>query len=100
MATKLKYVFDAITLTRQRLEGLVPLIGFSGAPWTIMAYMIEGKGSKTMSLSKKWLYKHKEASHRLLQIITDATISYLVGQIKAGAQVEIFSYLFVHNMIG
>lgn len=86
VCSKLQYVFDALTLTRKTLEGKAPLIGFSGAPWTIMAYMIEGKGSKTMSNAKGWLYKHPEASHKLLKIITDATVSYLVGQAKAGAQ--------------
>ena len=54
-----------------------------------MAYMIEGKGSKTMSNAKGWLYKHAEASHKLLKIITEATIHYLVGQVKAGAQVKV-----------
>ncbi|XP_076070038.1 uroporphyrinogen decarboxylase [Oratosquilla oratoria] len=83
---KLQYVFNAITLTRHRLQGKVPLIGFCGAPWTIMAYMIEGKGSKTMSKAKSWFYKYPEESHALLQLITDATIEYLVGQVKAGAQ--------------
>lgn len=53
-----------------------------------MAYMIEGKGSKTMSNAKSWLYRHPEASHKLLTIITDATVNYLVGQAKAGAQVS------------
>lgn len=55
--------------------------------WTIMAYMIEGKGSKTMSNAKQWLYKYQTESHELLNIVTDATIDYLIGQIKAGAQV-------------
>jgi len=82
----LKYVFDAITLTRMKLEGKVPLLGFTGAPWTLMSYMIEGGGSKTLSKSKKWLYVHPEASHQLLQLLTDVNIEYLVGQVKAGAQ--------------
>lgn len=86
VCSKLQYVFDAITLTRTELQGQAPLIGFSGAPWTIMAYMIEGKGSKTWSLAKGWLYKHPTESKALLQIITDATIKYLIGQAKAGAQ--------------
>lgn len=59
-----------------------------------MAYMIEGKGSKTMSLAKGWLYKYPEASHKLLKIITDATVNYLVGQVKAGAQVRKDSFFF------
>ena len=51
-----------------------------------MSYMIEGKGSKTMSNSKKWLYAQETASHKLLQLITDINVDYLVGQVKAGAQ--------------
>lgn len=82
----LQYVFDAITLTRHKLEGKVPLIGFTGAPWTNMSYMIEGGGSKTMSKSKKWFYQNPEAAHRLLRMLTDLSIDYLVGQVKAGAQ--------------
>jgi len=82
----LKYVYDAITLTRHKLEGKVPLIGFTGAPWTLMAYMIEGGGSKTYSKSKKWLYQHPEASKKLLSLITDVCINYLVEQVRAGAQ--------------
>ncbi len=87
----LGYVFDALTLTRKRLEGRVPLIGFSGAPWTLMAYMIEGGGSKTFKTARSWLYAHPEASHELLQRTTDAIIAYLIGQIDAGAQlVQVF----------
>ena len=82
----LKYVFDALTLTRHKLEGKVPLIGFTGAPWTLMSYMIEGGGSKTLSKAKKWLYKYPEASKELLQLITDVNVDYLVEQVKAGAQ--------------
>lgn len=84
--TALKYVFDALTLTRHKLEGKVPLIGFTGAPWTLMSYMIEGGGSKTLSKAKKWLYQHPEASHKLLKLITDVNVEYLVGQVRAGAQ--------------
>ena len=84
--TVLKYVFDAITLTRHKLEGRVPLIGFTGAPWTLMSYMIEGGGSKTLSKAKKWLYQHPEASHKLLEMITDVNVDYLVEQVRAGAQ--------------
>ncbi|XP_035229438.1 uroporphyrinogen decarboxylase-like [Stegodyphus dumicola] len=83
---ELGYVFDAITLTRHTLDGKVPLIGFAGAPWTLMCYMIEGGGSKTMSNAKGWLYKWPEESHKFLQILTDVIVDYLVGQIKAGAQ--------------
>ncbi|CAN0128230.1 uroporphyrinogen decarboxylase [Lampetra fluviatilis] len=82
----LGYVFRAITLTRHRLEGRVPLIGFSGAPWTLMTYMIEGGGSPTQSRAKRWLYQHPEASHRLLSSLTRVIVEYLVGQVAAGAQ--------------
>ncbi|CAB3985392.1 Uroporphyrinogen decarboxylase [Paramuricea clavata] len=82
----LGYLMDAITLTRHKLEGKVPLIGFSGAPWTLMAYMIEGGGSKTTSNAKKWLYKHSEATSLLLQKLTNVIVDYLVAQVRAGAQ--------------
>ncbi|GAB1601003.1 uroporphyrinogen decarboxylase-like [Argonauta hians] len=82
----LNYVFEAITLTRHKLEGKVPLIGFSGAPWTLMFYMIEGGGSTTASKSKKWLYTLPEASVELLQIIENVVVNYLVAQVRAGAQ--------------
>lgn len=91
VAKELDYVFDALTLTRQRLAGRVPLIGFCGAPWTLMAYMIEGGGSKTFARSKAWLFRHPEASRHLLQAITDVCVDYLIQQIDAGAQaVQVF----------
>lgn len=83
---RLNYVGQAITMTRHKLEGKVPLIGFSGAPWTLMGYMVEGSGSKTMSKAKKWLYAHPKESHRVLGLLTDVIIEYLVMQVKAGAQ--------------
>ncbi|XP_062843733.1 uroporphyrinogen decarboxylase [Trichomycterus rosablanca] len=86
VASELGYVFRAITLTRHKLEGRVPLIGFSGAPWTLMSYMIEGGGSTTHSKAKRWLYRHPEASHTLLKRLTDVIVEYLVGQVNAGAQ--------------
>uniref|UniRef100_A0A8D0KQN7 Uroporphyrinogen decarboxylase n=1 Tax=Strix occidentalis caurina TaxID=311401 RepID=A0A8D0KQN7_STROC len=86
VTAELGYVFQAITLTRHSLEGRVPLIGFSGAPWTLMSYMIEGGGSTTMAKAKSWLYRHPEASHRLLQLLADVITDYLVGQVAAGAQ--------------
>ncbi|CAG8520459.1 4047_t:CDS:2, partial [Acaulospora colombiana] len=88
---ELGYVFEAITMTRKALNGRVPLLGFVGGPWTLMSYMVEGGGSKTFSKAKTWLYKHPEGSKRLLQKITDAAVDFLVGQIKAGAQmVQVF----------
>jgi len=88
---ELGYVFEAITLTRKELKGQVPLIGFSGAPWTLMAYMIEGGGSKTFSKAKTWLFRYPNESKDLLRRISDVCVDYLVGQIKAGAQmVQLF----------
>lgn len=86
-AEELQYVLDAIAMTKKELNGRVPLIGFAGAPWTIFSYMIEGKGSKTFSDAKKMLYTQPAFSHNLLQMITDSTINYLKGQIKAGADI-------------
>ena len=83
---KLGYVAEAITLARHKLEGKVPLIGFSGAPWTLMGYMIEGGGTKTMSKAKAWLYENPEPSSKLLQLLTNAVVDYLVMQACAGAQ--------------
>ncbi|CAG0918380.1 unnamed protein product [Notodromas monacha] len=83
---ELDYVFKAITLTRTELNGKVPLIGFAGAPWTLMSYMIEGKGSKTCSKAKKWLYKFEKESHELLEKLADAVAMFLVAQVEAGAQ--------------
>lgn len=82
----LQYVYDAITVTRHKLNGRVPLIGFCGAPWTLFAYMVEGASSKTYSQSKQFIYQYPEAAHKLLQRITDACVVYLVSQVKAGAQ--------------
>jgi uroporphyrinogen decarboxylase len=83
---ELGYVYDAINLTRDRIDGHCPLIGFSGAPWTLMVYMIEGGGSPTKSKAKTWLYKYPEESHRLMQAITDVLVEYMLGQVTAGAQ--------------
>ncbi|KAF8985673.1 Uroporphyrinogen decarboxylase in heme biosynthesis [Entomortierella lignicola] len=82
----LQYVFDAITMTRHALEGRVPLIGFVGGPWTLMAYMIEGNGNRMLSKAKGWLYEYPEESMELLQRITDVIVDFLVGQVHAGAQ--------------
>ena len=84
-STELKYVTDAISLTVKQLDGRVPLIGFAGAPFTIFAYMTEGKGSKTFSVAKKLLYTDPAFSHHLLDLITESTIAYLKAQIAAGA---------------
>lgn len=87
----LKYVFDALALTKRELNGRAPLIGFAGAPWTILCYMIEGKGSKTWDKAKQFAYTQPLLAHQLLQKITSITISYLKLQAKAGADtVQVF----------
>ena len=87
----LKYVLDAISLTKKELNGRVPLIGFSGAPWTLLAYMAEGHGSKIFSNVKKLIYNNPELAHKLLNRLTDAVADYLSAQISSGADaVQIF----------
>ncbi len=90
-ADDVRYTIDAISLTKKELNGRVPLIGFAGAPWTILSYMVEGSGSKTFSKAKKFLYTEPKLAHQLLEKITLSTINYLKGQIAAGADlVQIF----------
>jgi uroporphyrinogen decarboxylase len=91
---ELGYLFEAIRLTRLGLDGRVPLIGFCGAPWTLMAYMIEGGGSKTFEKSKSWLYKWPEESKKLLRIVADVCADLLIGQALAGAQVRSDIWVF------
>lgn len=86
-AERLSYVTDAIKITKSELNGRVPLIGFAGAPWTIFCYMVEGSGSKTFSKARKMLFNEPKMADQLLQLITDATISYLKAQIAAGANI-------------
>lgn len=83
----LKYVTDALSLTKKELNGRVPLIGFAGAPWTILCYMVEGKGSKTWDKAKQFAYTQPQLAHQLLQKIADITINYLKAQVKAGADI-------------
>ena len=88
---RLQYVMDAIKLTKEKLAGRVPLIGFSGAPWTLMTYMVEGKGSKNFDTVKQFVYNDPETAHRLLQILADAVVDYLNAKIRAGCDaVQIF----------
>jgi uroporphyrinogen decarboxylase len=82
----LRYVFDAIALTRKELHGRVPLIGFSGSPFTLACYMVEGGGSDDFRLVKSLLYSRPELLHRILDINARAVIAYLNAQIAAGAQ--------------
>ena len=87
----LGYVFEAIKLIKKELNNRVPLIGFAGAPWTILCYMVQGKGSKTFDEAKAFCYTQPDLAHTLLQMITDTTIAYLQAQVKAGADtVQIF----------
>ncbi|MDP2036434.1 MAG: uroporphyrinogen decarboxylase, partial [Ignavibacteria bacterium] len=87
----LKYVLDAVSMTKRELNGRVPLIGFAGSPWTLMTYMVEGGGSKNFSEIKKFIYNQPEAAHKLLDKIADAVAEYLSAKIEAGANaVQIF----------
>jgi uroporphyrinogen decarboxylase len=83
---ELAYVFDAVRLIRSELDGRVPLIGFSGSPWTLMTYMVEGGSSKDFKFAKGLLHCEPEMSHVLLDRTTDAVIAYLKAQVEAGAQ--------------
>ena len=83
---KLRYVFDAVASIRRALAGRVPLIGFSGSPWTLACYMVEGAGSDDYRLVKTMLYARPDLMHRILAINADAVALYLNAQIDAGAQ--------------
>ena len=84
---KLHYVFKAISSTKQQLNGSIPLIGFAGAPFTILCYMVEGKGSKTWDKARQFCFSQQALAQQLLQKITNITINYLQQQVKAGADV-------------
>ena len=84
--TELRYVMDAVRLIRKELNGDVPLIGFSGSPWTIATYMVEGGSSKEFSKIKRMMYDQPMLLHQLLQKNTAAIAQYLNAQIAAGAQ--------------
>ncbi|MFG6446732.1 uroporphyrinogen decarboxylase [Roseateles sp. BYS180W] len=83
---KLRYVFDAVTSIRKALQGRVPLIGFSGSPWTLACYMVEGGGSDDYRHVKSLMYARPDLMHRILQVNADAVAQYLNTQIEAGAQ--------------
>lgn len=82
----LQYVFDAVSQIRKTLNGRVPLIGFSGSPWTLATYMVEGKGGSDFLTIKRMAYSRPDLLHRILDITTQAVIAYLNAQIAAGAQ--------------
>lgn len=87
----LKFVLDAVSLTKKELDGRVPLIGFSGSPWTLLCYMVEGKGSKDFSNVKKIIYNNPHFAHQILNKLSDIIADYLSAKIEAGANaVQIF----------
>ncbi|WP_442683879.1 uroporphyrinogen decarboxylase [Stenotrophomonas sp. JC08] len=86
METELRYVMDAVRVIRRQLDGKVPLIGFSGSPWTLACYMVEGGGSKDYARIKALALNEPKALHQLLGVVTDAVIAYLSAQRAAGAQ--------------
>jgi uroporphyrinogen decarboxylase len=83
---KLRYVFDAVASIRKALAGRVPLIGFSGSPWTLACYMVEGRGSDDYRLVKTLMYSRPDLMHRILDINAQSVAAYLNAQIDAGAQ--------------
>jgi uroporphyrinogen decarboxylase len=88
---ELKYVLDAISLTKKNLNNRVPLIGFSGSPWTLLTYMVEGKGSKNFSEVKKLIYNNPELAHSILDKLSKTIADYLSAKIEAGCNaVQIF----------
>eukprot|EP00468_Gymnochlora_sp_CCMP2014_P002393 CAMPEP_0167758232 /NCGR_PEP_ID=MMETSP0110_2-20121227/10356_1 /TAXON_ID=629695 /ORGANISM="Gymnochlora sp., Strain CCMP2014" /LENGTH=444 /DNA_ID=CAMNT_0007644489 /DNA_START=23 /DNA_END=1357 /DNA_ORIENTATION=- len=90
---ELGYVMEALTRSRLELDGRATLIGFSGAPWTLLGYMVQGEGAKSTQAvkAKGFLYQYPEASHEFLKTITDAVVHYLVEQVRSGAQmVQVF----------
>uniref|UniRef100_A0A7V2ZLR1 Uroporphyrinogen decarboxylase n=1 Tax=Ignavibacterium album TaxID=591197 RepID=A0A7V2ZLR1_9BACT len=81
---ELKYVLDAVRLTKKELNGRVPLIGFSGSPWTLLTYMVEGRGSKNFSEVKRLIYNNPKLAHQLLNQLSDTIADYLSAKIEAG----------------
>ena len=87
----LGYVMDAITMTKEKLNDEVPLIGFAGSPWTLLCYCAEGQGSKSFDKARGFCFTQPKAAHELLQKITDTTIAYLKAKVKAGVNaVQVF----------
>ncbi len=86
-AQDLSYVMDAVRMIRRELNGSVPLIGFSGSPWTLATYMVEGGASKDFARVKAMAYGQAELMHQILSLLADAVADYLIAQVEAGAQV-------------
>ena len=87
MDGQLRYVMDAVRLIRQELHGRVPLIGFSGSPWTLACYMVEGHGSRDFATLKAMCWNQPKLAHQLLDILAQSVAHYLIAQATAGAQV-------------
>jgi uroporphyrinogen decarboxylase len=88
---QLSYVMDAIRLARKEVDGRVPLIGFAGAPWTLMSYMVEGTGTRTFTVAKRFLVEQPERAHALLDRLAHGVGNFLKAQVRAGAQaVQLF----------
>lgn len=88
---KLKYVLDAVALTKKELNGRVPLIGFAGSPFTLLTYMVEGKTSKSFSNIKRFIFQQPKTTHQILDLLSDNIIDYLLAKIQNGADlVQIF----------
>jgi uroporphyrinogen decarboxylase len=88
---ELKYVLDAVSLTKKNLNNRVPLIGFSGSPWTLLTYMVEGKGSKSFSEVKKLIYNNPELAHNILDKLSNIIADYLSAKIETGCNaIQIF----------
>jgi uroporphyrinogen decarboxylase len=83
----LRYVLEAIRLARRALDGRVTLIGFAGAPWTLMSYMVEGQGTKSFTRAKRFLVEEPALAHALLERLAGAVGRFLAAQVEAGAQV-------------
>ncbi len=84
--SELRYVTDAIRLVKTALQGRIPLIGFSGSPWTLATYMVEGRGSRDFRIIKTMLYDRPELLQQMLSIVSEAVITYLKAQAAAGVQ--------------
>ena len=91
-AERLRFVYDALSLTKRELRGRVPLIGFAGAPWTLATYMIEGGHSKNFTIIKGWMYDQPDLLHALLRKLSGALSQYLIAQVQVGGAdiVQIF----------
>ena len=86
MESELRYVMDAVRVIRKELDGRVPLIGFSGSPWTLACYMVEGQGSRDFARLKAMCWSEPALAHRLLDTLAQAVAAYLIAQAAAGAQ--------------